>query len=124
MGGSAQLEAGYGTDNRYKLKGFGMRFTDQTRAVLFGGANNLNEYIDYDREGNERDRTQASGDRVVKSIGGLWSWHAPEERVTDDAEFKLQWQDVHTENELRKLRSKGRLLPIDSDLPKVLAPAR
>ena len=98
VGGSAQLEAGYGTDKRYRLKGFGMRFTDQTRAVLFGGANNLNEYIDYDREGNERDRTQASGDRNVKSIGGLWSWHAPEERVTDDAEFKLQWQDVHTEN--------------------------
>ena len=99
VGGSAQLEAGYGTDNRYKLKGFGMRFTDQTRAVLFGGANNLNEYIDYDREGNERDRTQASGDRVVKSVGGLLAWHAPEERVTDDVEYKLQWQDVHSESQ-------------------------
>ena len=98
VGGSAQVEAGYGTDKRYKTKGFGMRFTDRTRAVLFGGANNLNEYIDYDREGNERDRTQASGDRDVKSIGGLWSWHAPEERITEDVEFKLQWQDVHSEN--------------------------
>ena len=98
VGGSAQVEAGYGTDKRYRLKGFGMRFTDRTRAVLFGGANNLNEYIDYDREGNERDRTQASGDRDVKSIGGMWSWHAPEERITDDAEFKLQWQDVHSES--------------------------
>ena len=98
VGGSALLEAGYGTDSRYKLKGFGMRFTDRTRVVLFGGANNLNEYIDYDREGNERDRTQASGDRNVKSIGGLLSWHAPEERVTDDVEFKLQWQDVHSES--------------------------
>ena len=98
VGGSAQLEAGYGTDKRYKTKGFGMRFTDRTRAVLFGGMNNLNEYIDYDREGNERDRTQASGDRDVKSIGGLWSWHAPEERVTEDVEFKLQWQDIHSEN--------------------------
>ena len=98
VGGSAQVEAGYGTDKRYRLKGFGMRFTDRTRAVLFGGANNLNEYIDYDREGNERDRTQASGDRDVKSIGGMWSWHAPEERITDDTEFKLQWQDVHSES--------------------------
>ena len=98
VGGSAQVEAGYGTDKRYRLKGFGMRFTDRTRAVLFGGANNLNEYIDYDREGNERDRTQASGDRDVKSIGGLLSWHAPEERITNDTEFKLQWQDVHSEN--------------------------
>ena len=107
VGGSAQLEAGYGTDKRYKFKGFGMRFTDRTRAVLFGGANNLNEYIDYDREGNERDRTQASGDRDVKSIGGLWSWHAPEERVTDDVEFKLQWQDIHSE---RKSQSENYLV--------------
>ena len=99
VGGSAQLEAGYGTDKRYRAKGFGMRFTDRTRAVLFGGMNNLNEYIDYDREGNERDRTQASGDRVVKSIGGLLAWHAPEERITDDVEYKLQWQDVHTESQ-------------------------
>ena len=98
VGGSAQLEAGYGTDDRYKLKGFGLRFTDQTRAVLFGGANNLNEYIDYDREGNERDRTQASGDRNVKSIGGMLAWHAPEERVTEDLNFKLQGQDVHSES--------------------------
>ena len=98
VGGSVNLEAGYGTDNRYKFRGFGMRFTDQTRAVLFGGANNLNEYIDYDREGNERDRTQAAGDRDVESIGGMFSWHAPEERITNDMEFKLQWQDIHSEN--------------------------
>ena len=97
-GGSAQLEAGYGTDKRYRMKGFGMRFSDRTRAVLFGGANNVNEFTDYDREGNERDRTQASGDRDVKSIGGMWSWHAPEERITEDVEFKLQWQDIHSES--------------------------
>ncbi|MBR4921452.1 MAG: outer membrane beta-barrel protein [Prevotella sp.] len=98
VGGSVNLEAGYGTDDRYKVRGFGMRFTDRTRAVLFGGANNLNEYIDYDREGNERDRTQASGDRDVESIGGMFSWHAPEERITNDMEFKLQWQDIHSES--------------------------
>ena len=63
VGGTVNLEAGYGTDDRYKARGFGLRYTDQTRAVLFGGVNNLNEYIDYDREGNEQDRTQASGDR-------------------------------------------------------------
>ena len=99
VGATVNLEAGYGTDNRYKTRGFGLRYTDQTRAVLFGGMNNLNEYIDYDREGNERDRTQASGDRDLKSIGGMFAWHAPEERITDNLEFRLNWQDVHTENE-------------------------
>ena len=99
VGGTVNLEAGYGTDNRYKARGFGLRFTDQTRAVLFGGMNNLNEYIDYDSEGNERDRTQASGDRDIKTVGGMWAWHAPEERITENLDFRMNWQDIHSENE-------------------------
>ena len=99
VGGTVNLEAGYGTDKRYKTRGFGLRYTDRTRAVLFGGMNNLNEYIDYDNEGNERDRTQASGDRDLKTIGGMWAYHAPEDRITDDLTFKLNWQDVHSESE-------------------------
>ena len=99
VGGTVNLEAGYGTDDRYKTRGFGLRYTDRTRAVLFGGMNNLNEYIDYDNDGNERDRTQASGDRDLKTIGGMWAYHAPEDRVTDDLSFKLNWQDIHSESE-------------------------
>ena len=99
VGGTVNLEAGYGTDKRYKTRGFGLRYTDQSRAVLFGGMNNLNEYIDYDREGNERDRTQASGDRDIKTVGGSWSLHTPEERITNDFDFKLNWQDIHSESE-------------------------
>ena len=105
VGGTVNLEAGAspgpseGGKWRYKGRGFGLRYTDQTRAVLFGGVNNVNEYIDYDREGNEQDRTMASGDRDVKSVGGMWAWHAPEERITDDLEYRLSWQDIHTENE-------------------------
>ena len=99
VGGTVNLEAGYGTDDRYKARGFGLRYTDRTRAVLFGGMNNLNEYVDYDREGNEQDRTQASGDRDLKTIGGMWAYHAPEERITNDMEFRLNWQDVHSESE-------------------------
>ncbi|MCR5513130.1 MAG: outer membrane beta-barrel family protein [Prevotella sp.] len=99
VGGTVNLEAGYGTDDRYKARGFGLRYTDMSRLVLFGGMNNLNEYIDYDREGNEQDRTQAAGDRNVKTVGGSWSLHAPEERVTNDLTFKMNWEDVHSENE-------------------------
>ena len=81
VGGTVNLEAGYGTDKRYKTRGFGLRYTDQSRLVLFGGTNNLNEYIDYDGEGNERDRTQASGDRDIKTIGGNWTLHTADERI-------------------------------------------
>ena len=99
VGGTVNLEAGYGTDKRYKTRGFGLRYTDRTRVVLFGGMNNLNEYIDYDSEGNEQDRTQASGDRDLKTVGGMWAYHAPEDRITNDLEFRMNWQDIHSENE-------------------------
>ena len=99
VGGTVNLEAGYGTDDRYKARGFGLRYTDRTRAVFFGGMNNLNEYIDYDSEGNARDRTQASGDRDLKTVGGMWAYHAPEDRITDDLTFRLNWQDTHSETE-------------------------
>ena len=53
VGGTVNLEAGAspgpseGGEWRYKLRGFGLRYTDQTRAVLFGGMNNLNgRYIE------------------------------------------------------------------------------
>ena len=43
VGGTVYVEGGYGTDKRYKGKGFGLRYSDHSRAVLFGGSNNLNE---------------------------------------------------------------------------------
>ena len=29
----------------------------------------------------------------------MFAWHAPEERITDNLEFRLNWQDSHTESE-------------------------
>ena len=98
VGGTAYVEGGYGTDNRYRGKGFGMRYSDHSRAILFGGANNLNEYIDFDREGNDRSRTEASGDRDVRQVGGAWSLHAPEDRATNTLEYDLKWEDNHGES--------------------------
>ncbi len=97
VGGTAFVEGGYGTDHRYRGKGFGLRYTDHSRVVLFGGANNLNEYIDYDREGNEQSRVEASGDRDVRQIGGLWALHTAEERMTNSLEYNLKWEDNHGE---------------------------
>ena len=98
IGGTAYVEGGYGTDHRYKAKGFGLRYSDHSRVVLFGGTNNVNEYIDYDHDGNDRGRTEASGDRDVRQLGGLWSIHTAEERVTNSLEYDLRWEDKHSES--------------------------
>ncbi|MBQ8486989.1 MAG: outer membrane beta-barrel protein [Prevotella sp.] len=98
IGGSANLEAGYGTDDRYKLKGFGLRFSDRTRAVLFGGLNNINETMEYsgDRSSYNEKRNQ-SGDRHFRQVGGQFVYQAPENRLTNSTEVDASWQDDQTE---------------------------
>ena len=99
VGGTAFVEAGYGTDKRYKAKGFGLRYSDHSRALLFGGVNNLNEYADVDRDGDDRTRVNALGDRDIRQLGGLWSLNASEERATNNLEYTFRWEDVHTESQ-------------------------
>ncbi|MBQ7451406.1 MAG: hypothetical protein IJV60_02510, partial [Prevotella sp.] len=93
-GGSANLEAGYGTDNRYKFKGFGMAYSDHTRAVLFGGANNINQTADYDSNNQEyNDRTHQAGDRHYRQVGGMFTYLGAENKVNNATEVNVVWKD-------------------------------
>ena len=94
IGGSANIEAGGGTNERYKLKGFGLRFSDRTRAVLFGGLNNINETMEYSGENSSyNDKTQQSGDNHFKQVGGQFVYQAPEEKLTNSTEVNASWQN-------------------------------
>ena len=104
IGGSANLEAGAspgpseGGEWRYKLKGFGLRFSDRTRAVLFGGLNNINETIEYNGDrSNYSERSNQSGDRHFRQVGGQFVYQAPENRLTNSTEVEASWQDDQTE---------------------------
>ncbi|MBO7046284.1 MAG: hypothetical protein J6W38_08040, partial [Prevotella sp.] len=99
IGGSANIEAGYGTDDRYKLKGFGLRFSDRTRAVVFGGLNNINETMEFDAEESEyTDKTELSGDNHFKQVGGQFVYQAPEEKLTNATEVDATWSNDFSEN--------------------------
>ena len=102
IGGSANVEAGGGPsdsgDWRYKLKGFGLRFSDRTRAVAFGGLNNINESMDYsDWRGEYTDRTSQAGDNHFKQVGGQFVYQAPEDKLTNSTEVSATWYDAFTE---------------------------
>ena len=96
VGGSANVEAGMGTDGRYKAKAFGMRFTDHTRAVLFGGLNNVNETTEYDSEGKEKERRNSSGDRHFRQIGGMFAYKSKEEKFSNSLDLNTTWSNDHT----------------------------
>ena len=97
IGGTANLEAGYGTDERYRLKGFGLRYTDHTRAVLFGGANNVNESIDFNDEGKDKGKTNQAGDRHFKQVGGMFMVNSMEGRLQNNTEVRAEWKDDRAE---------------------------
>ena len=104
-GGSANIEAGGspgpadGGDWRYKLKGFGLYFTDRTRAVLFGGLNNINETMDYDEYEQEyKDRTRQAGDNHFRQVGGQFTYLGPEDKVNNSTEVKASWSDNRSES--------------------------
>ena len=99
IGGSANIEAGYGTDERYKIKGFGLRFSDRTRAIFFGGLNNINETMEFDAEESEyTDKTSLSGDNHFKQVGGQFVYQAPEDKLTYAAEVNATWNNDFSEN--------------------------
>ena len=97
IGGTANLEAGAGTDERYRLKGFGMRYTDHTRAVLFGGANNVNESIDFNDEGKDKGKTNQAGNRHFKQTGGMFMVNSMEGRLQNTTELRAEWKDDRAE---------------------------
>ena len=102
IGGSANVEAGGGPsdggDWRYKLKGFGLRFSDRTRAVAFGGLNNINESMHYsDWRGEYNDRTSQTGDNHFKQVGGQFVYQAPEDKLTNSTEVNATWSNDFTE---------------------------
>ncbi len=98
IGGTANIEAGGGTQHRYKIKGFGLRYTDRTRAALFGGLNNINETMDYDSNSSSiKDRRNQMGDRHLRQVGGQFVYSAPENKLNNTTEVNASWQDNLTE---------------------------
>ena len=97
IGGTANMEAGYGTDDRYRLKGFGLRYTDHTRAVLFGGANNVNESVDFNDEGKDKGKTNQAGNRHFKQVGGMLMVNGMEGRLQNNTEVRAEWKDDRSE---------------------------
>lgn len=98
IGGSANVEAGYGTEDRYKLKAFGMRYSDHTRAVLFGGANNINETASYEAEEQQyRDKTHQAGSRHFRQAGAMFTYMGSENKLSNATEVNVEWQDDATD---------------------------
>ena len=81
IGWIANADAGYGTDDRYGARFFGLRFSPQTRLSLYGNFNNINDMRTSDTYGNwnggsvpegTTDRQSGGMDLLVKDKEGQY----------------------------------------------------
>lgn len=91
------LEAGGGTQKRYKLRGFGMKFSDKERMGAFFNINNLNDNQRAELTGEWSPQDVGNGLLTVKNagasylhfLGNEFSWFSTENT----------WQHINTNNE-------------------------
>lgn len=69
-GSLANIEAGYGTDNRYMGRLFGMGYTEKLRVSAFGNFNNVGNTSQAGDQGQWWERTSENGIKKV-SMGGI-----------------------------------------------------
>ena len=88
IGLMASVEGGYGTDNRWLGKGFGLGFTEKVRLSAFVNCNNIQDTQTTGSNGNWRGGTGGSGEMEVE-MGGL-------DYMYDNDKFRVQGNAVFT----------------------------
>lgn len=71
MGGMGSVEAGYGTEDRYLARLFGLWYSDNVGVTAFGGANNLSDNSSPDEKAEAWSTKKMSGGDFARHQGGL-----------------------------------------------------
>ena len=91
------LEAGGGTQKRYKLRGFGMKFSDKERMGAFFNINNLNDNQRAELTGEWEPQDVGNGLLTVKNAGVSYVRFLNNERSW--VSTGNTWQHIGTDNE-------------------------
>ena len=97
VGYMVNAEASGGTDERWLARLFGLRFTDDSRLVLFGGANNVNEIRLPGAEGWNDKSKVLTGEKTTKMVGGSFYVEDKRGRYNENVEATVNWTDNRDE---------------------------
>lgn len=97
IGYMANAEAGAGTDEKWLARLFGLRFTDNSRIVLFAGANNTNEVRPPGGGGWYAKSKILTGEKEVKLAGGNFSVNDKHGRFMENVDAMAHWTDNRDE---------------------------
>lgn len=91
IGYMANMEAGIGTNDRWMGRLFGLRFTDNSRLVLFGSANNTNETRAPGGDSWEGKPNVLTGEKEVKMVGGSLNIDDKHKRFAEHLDATVSW---------------------------------
>ncbi len=93
IGYMANAEAGIGTNGRWMGRLFGLRFTNNSRLVLFGNVNNTNETRAPGGEGWESKPNILTGEKETKIVGGSLNVDDKNKRFVEHLDVSANWTD-------------------------------
>ncbi len=88
----ANAEAGYGTQDRWLARAFGLRYGDASRMTLIANANNLNENRQPGYNGNWSPANQPAGIKQLERVDADFQFYGPENRWEQTLEGSVEWE--------------------------------
>ena len=98
IGYMANVEAGYGTNSRWMGRLFGLRFTDNSRLVLFSNINNTNATRAPGGDNWEGKPNILTGERETKMVGGSLNVEDKHGRYEEHVDASVSWTDNKNES--------------------------
>lgn len=93
VGTIANMEAGIGTDNRWKAKAFALRYDEKSRLSVFGNLNNTNEDRTPGTDGDWSPKKQTRGLLTTKQAGMNLNYNNRNKTFLLDNTALLEWSD-------------------------------
>ncbi len=93
------VEAGYGTHNRYTGRAFALRFTDNSRITLYGNTNNTNDTSSPVGDGQWGGAQDTNGEKKQNMAGGEVFWESPDRSFRNGLRAKVTGTGIDTESQ-------------------------
>ena len=92
------VEAGYGTHDRYMGRAFALRFTDNSRITLYGNANNTNDTSSPVGDGQWGGARDTNGEKKQSMAGGEVFWESPNRTFRNSLRTKVTGTGIDMES--------------------------
>lgn len=93
------VEAGYGTHDRYLGRAFALRFTDNSRITLYGNTNNTNDTSSPVGDGQWEGASDLNGEKKQNMAGGELFWESPDRLFRNGLRAKVTGTAIDTESQ-------------------------